>query len=37
MQKRKLGKTEEQLSIIGLGGILVSNIDQSEANLRVRS
>ena len=25
MQKRKLGKTEEQLSIIGLGGILVSN------------
>ena len=37
MQKRKLGKTEEQLSIIGLGGILVSNVDQSEANLRVRS
>jgi len=37
MQKRKLGKTEEQLSIIGLGGILVSNVDQSEANRRVRS
>ena len=37
MQKRKLGKTEEQLSIIGLGGILVSNVDQSEADLRVRS
>lgn len=37
MQKRKLGLTDEQLSIIGLGGILVSNINQTEANMRVKS
>jgi predicted aldo/keto reductase-like oxidoreductase len=36
IQKRVLGKTEEQLSIIGFGGIVVSRIEQSEANAIVR-
>ena len=36
MQKRVLGKTGERLSIIGFGGIVVSGVDQSEANELVR-
>jgi predicted aldo/keto reductase-like oxidoreductase len=36
MQKRVLGKTGEQLSIVGFGGIVVSGIEQSEANGFVR-
>ena len=36
MQKRVLGKTREQLSIVGFGGIVVCNTEQSEANARVR-
>jgi predicted aldo/keto reductase-like oxidoreductase len=34
--KRLLGKTGEQLSIIGFGGILVSGVEQSEADAIVR-
>ena len=30
--KRTLGKTKEKLSIIGFGGILVMNEEQSKAN-----
>jgi predicted aldo/keto reductase-like oxidoreductase len=36
MEKRILGKTGEQLSIIGFGGIAVSGVEQSEANVLVR-
>ncbi len=36
MQKRALGKTGEQLSIIGFGGIVVCGTEQSEANALVR-
>jgi len=36
MQKRVLGKTGEQLSIIGFGGIVVCGTEQSEANAIVR-
>jgi len=36
MPKRVLGKTGEQLSIIGFGGIVVCDTEQSEANTRVR-
>lgn len=36
MPKRVLGKTGEQLSIIGFGGIVVCDTEQSEANARVR-
>jgi predicted aldo/keto reductase-like oxidoreductase len=36
MEKRILGKTGEQLSIIGFGGIAVSGVEQSEANALVR-
>jgi predicted aldo/keto reductase-like oxidoreductase len=32
LPKRRLGRTGEKLSIIGFGGIIVSNIDQEEAN-----
>ncbi len=32
MQKRKLGRTGEELSIIGLGGIVVADIPQEAAN-----
>ncbi len=32
LPKRKLGRTDEMLSIIGFGGILVRNMEQSEAN-----
>jgi predicted aldo/keto reductase-like oxidoreductase len=32
MEKRALGKTGEELSLIGLGGIVVSGIEQSEAD-----
>jgi aryl-alcohol dehydrogenase-like predicted oxidoreductase len=32
MQKRALGKTGEELSIIGFGGIVVSGMEQSPAN-----
>ena len=35
LPKRKLGATDEKLSVIGFGGIIVSNIDQAEANNRV--
>lgn len=35
LPKRTLGKTGEKLSIIGFGGIIVSNIEQAEANNRV--
>lgn len=35
LPKRRLGRTGEKLSIIGFGGIIVSNIDQHEANNRV--
>jgi len=35
LPKRRLGRTGENLSIIGFGGIIVSNIDQAEANNRV--
>jgi predicted aldo/keto reductase-like oxidoreductase len=35
LPKRRLGRTGEKLSIIGFGGIIVSNIDQDEANNRV--
>ena len=34
--KRLLGKTGEHLSIIGFGGILVSGVEQSEADAIVR-
>jgi aryl-alcohol dehydrogenase-like predicted oxidoreductase len=36
MRKRVLGKTGEQLSIIGFGGIVVCGTEQSEANIIVR-
>lgn len=36
MRKRALGKTGEQLSIIGFGGIVVCGTEQSEANALVR-
>jgi predicted aldo/keto reductase-like oxidoreductase len=36
MEKRILGKTGEQLSIIGFGGIAVSGVEQSEADTLVR-
>ena len=32
MEKRPLGRTGEQLSIVGLGGIVVSDLPQSEAD-----
>ncbi len=32
MQKRILGKTKEKLSILGMGGIVVMNLEQSRAN-----
>ena len=32
MQKRPFGQTGEDLSIIGFGGILVTNTEQAEAN-----
>ncbi len=32
MEKRPLGKTGEELSILGLGGIVVSKLEQSEAD-----
>ena len=32
MQKRPFGQTKEMISIIGFGGILVTNTEQSEAN-----
>lgn len=32
MQKRPFGRTEDMISIIGFGGILVTNTEQSEAN-----
>lgn len=32
MDRRPLGKTGEELSILGLGGIVVSGLEQSEAN-----
>lgn len=35
LPKRRLGRTGENLSVIGFGGIIVSNIDQAEANNRV--
>ncbi len=35
LPKRRLGRTGEKLSVIGFGGIIVSNIDQEEANNRV--
>ena len=35
MQKRKLGRTDESLSIIGFGGIVLSNERQEDANLYV--
>lgn len=35
LPKRTLGKTGEKLSVIGFGGIIVSNIEQAEANNRV--
>lgn len=36
IQKRLLGKTGQYLSIIGFGGILVSGVEQSEADAIVR-
>jgi predicted aldo/keto reductase-like oxidoreductase len=36
MQRRVLGKTGEQLSIIGFGGIAVSGVEQSEADALVQ-
>ncbi len=36
MQKRPFGQTDEMLSIIGFGGILVTNTEQSEANQLAR-
>lgn len=35
LPKRILGRTREKLSMIGFGGIIVSNIEQSEANNRI--
>lgn len=35
MQRRSLGKTGEQLSIIGFGGIVVTNVEPAEASRRV--
>jgi predicted aldo/keto reductase-like oxidoreductase len=35
LPKRRLGRTGEKLSIIGFGGIIVSNTEQNEANNRV--
>jgi len=35
LPKRRLGRTGEKLSVIGFGGIIVSGIDQEEANNRV--
>jgi predicted aldo/keto reductase-like oxidoreductase len=35
LPKRQLGRTGENLSIIGFGGIIVSDIEQEEANNRV--
>jgi len=35
LPKRHLGRTGESLSILGFGGIIVSNIDQQDANNRV--
>lgn len=35
LSKRTLGKTGEKLSVIGFGGIIVSNIEQAEADNRV--
>ena len=35
LPKRRLGRTGEKLSVIGFGGIIVSNIAQDEANNRV--
>ncbi len=32
MKKRKLGRTEEKVSVWGFGGIVVKNIEQSKAN-----
>lgn len=32
MQKRILGKTKEKLSILGMGGVVVMNLEQSKAN-----
>jgi aryl-alcohol dehydrogenase-like predicted oxidoreductase len=36
MQKRTLGKTGEQLSIIGFGGIVVTGVEPAEAERAVR-
>jgi len=35
LPKRHLGRTGENLSVIGFGGIIVSNVEQDEANNRV--
>ena len=35
LPKRRLGRTGEKLSVIGFGGIIVSGIDQEEADNRV--
>jgi predicted aldo/keto reductase-like oxidoreductase len=35
LPKRQLGRTGEKLSVIGFGGIIVSSIEQNEANNRV--
>jgi len=35
LPKRRLGRTGEKLSVIGFGGIIVSNVTQDEANNRV--
>ncbi len=32
LQKRILGKTKEKLSILGMGGIVVMNLEQCTAN-----
>jgi len=36
MERRRFGRTDEKLSIVGFGGILVMNEDQPTANMMVR-
>jgi len=35
MQKRRLGKTDIELSVLGLGGVVVMNESQADADRRV--